>query len=164
MPMASMPIKRKRRARYRIEFARVSAESLHAVGLFTFEFSQLEFTIRVALLGCLELPQEYFDIVTAPYDFAMLCKVAREALSMKRPAKAAELEQWCKDCLKLNEDRVRIAHGTWSIGVSGPTARHVSRNSLKANFYFGTVAEIDQLCNEAQRLMQGILDFKPAGT
>lgn len=143
-----------------MEFARVSAESLHAVGLFTLEFSQLEFTIRVALLACLELPQEYFDIITAPYDFVMLCNVAREALSLKTPARAVELKQWHKDCMKLNDERVRIAHGTWTIGISGPTARHVSRNSLKPKFYFGTVAEINRLSDEAQRLLQGIIGFK----
>jgi len=154
--------KKQQRRQLRMEFARVTAVGLHAVGRFTFEFSQLEFTIRVALLACLELPQEYFDIVTAPYDFAMLCKVTREALSLKTPERAAELEQWCKDCLKLNDDRVRIAHGTWTLGPDGPSVRHVSRNSLKARHYFGTTAEIDRLSDEAQRLLQQILAFKAA--
>jgi hypothetical protein len=54
--------KKTRKRRIRREFARVSAEGLHALGRFTFEFSQLEFTIRVALLACLELRQEYFDM------------------------------------------------------------------------------------------------------
>jgi hypothetical protein len=163
MPQSKAKKKHKKPTRrdLRIEFARVTSAGLNAVGRFTFEFSQLEFSIRVALLACLKLPQEYFDIVTAPYDFAMLCKVTREAMTLKAPERKDELEEWCKECLKLNEDRVRMAHGTWTLGSSGPSVRHVSRNTLKAHHYFGTPAEIHRLADEAQRLLQAILGFKP---
>ena len=50
---------------------------------FIFEFSQLEFTIRVALgraldVGPIGWDDERFDAVTSPSDFAALCRVNSE--------------------------------------------------------------------------------------
>jgi hypothetical protein len=45
------------------------------IGAFIFQFSQLEFTVRVMVNGILNLTEEPFDIVTSPYDFSMLCGV-----------------------------------------------------------------------------------------
>lgn len=51
------------------------ALTFHALGEFIFEFSQLEFTIRFALAAYLGLHDDYFDAVTGPNDFRMLCAV-----------------------------------------------------------------------------------------
>ena len=50
---------------------------LEAIGRFVFQFSQLEYTIRVALGSTLSLPNgPIFHAVTASYDFRSLCQVA----------------------------------------------------------------------------------------
>ena len=52
---------------------------LEAIGrfVFVFQFSQLEYTIRVALGSTLSLPNgPIFHAVTASYDFRSLCQVA----------------------------------------------------------------------------------------
>jgi len=54
------------------EAARLSG-SFKQIGAFVFQFSQLEFSIRVVLGGILQLTDEQFDAVTAPYDFLILC-------------------------------------------------------------------------------------------
>jgi|SRR5580658_6812641 hypothetical protein len=141
---------RKKKAR---AFWAMNAAGFRAIGRFTFELSQLEFSIRAVLAGHLELPAKYFDIVTAPYDFAMLCKVFREVVGAdKSNAQKKQLERWCDACLALNTERVRIAHGTWTLGSEGPSARVVSRSTLKPKSYFGTPEEIDRLSDEAEHL------------
>lgn len=45
----------------------------------------------------------------------------------------AEITSTFNACLAMNDERVRIAHGTWTIGGG---ARHVSRTSLKAKSHF----------------------------
>ena len=53
------------------------SEVLEAIGRFVFQFSQLEYTIRVALGSTLSLPNgPIFHAVTASYDFRSLCQVA----------------------------------------------------------------------------------------
>jgi hypothetical protein len=100
---------RKKKAR---AFWAMNAAGFRAIGRFTFELSQLEFSIRAVLAGHLELPAKYFDIVTAPYDFAMLCKVFREVVGAdKSNAQKKQLERWCDACLALkygeSADRTR---------------------------------------------------------
>lgn len=50
------------------------------IGEFVYKFSQLEFLIKHRLFKALGLKQELFDIITRPYDFAMLCTVSAETL------------------------------------------------------------------------------------
>src|SRR5579862_300944 len=97
--------KKQRKKKKARAFMAMSAAGFKAIGRFTFEFSQLEFVIRALLAGQLELTVRQFDIVTAPYDFAMLCKVTREVLiaKMSDEQKKAELKRWCGACLTLND-------------------------------------------------------------
>lgn len=72
--------------KHRITAAKLDEEQRQtneAIGAFIFAFSQLEFTIRVRLARVLGLKESMADIVTGPYDFAMLCVVSREANASK---------------------------------------------------------------------------------
>jgi hypothetical protein len=133
-------------------------QGFQAIGAFVFEFSQLDFTIRAFLAGLLKLPDAQFDIVTGPYDFAMLCRVSREIAIQRFPKQKAAIEDVFNRCLKLNDDRVKVAHGMWSDTTDGRlAARHVGRNSLKAKFYFGDPKELPGLRETAQKLMKEVL-------
>jgi len=57
------------------------------IGEFVYWFSQLEFTIRARLSAALSLPDNQFDIVISPYDFAMLCTVSEKAIESTIPRK-----------------------------------------------------------------------------
>ena len=123
------------------------------IGRFLFEFSQLEFTIRVQLAGLLKLPEDNFDIVTSPYDFAMLCTVT-QALALKhRPENAEVIREVFSSCRALNDRRVHVAHGLWTLGGEGLVVRHVSRASLHPKFHFERVGDLRRLADEAQRLI-----------
>ena len=87
------------------------------IGEFVFWFSQLEFTIRARLAAALSLPDSQFDIVISPYDFAMLCTVSEKLLSQQFPEKAVDIEKVFKRCRAINDERVGIAHGTWTHGT-----------------------------------------------
>ena len=59
--------------------------------------------------------------------------------------------------MTLNDDRVRVAHGMWTLGRDGLVARHVQRSSLQPQYFFEKRNELGRLAEEAQRLMQAVL-------
>lgn len=124
-----------------------------AIGEFVFRFSQLEFTIRARLFNALGLKQELFDIITSPYDFAILCTVTAETLKAApglTDKRKKLIDNFFKECKGFNaEYRVIVAHGLWT--TSG--ARHVSRNTLKPKMHFPKVEEIKKRCDELRILM-----------
>ncbi|SFM50617.1 hypothetical protein SAMN05216573_102171 [Bradyrhizobium sp. Rc3b] len=124
-----------------------------AIGEFVYKFSQLEFLIKYRLFKELGLKQELFDIITAPYDFAVLCTVSAETLKAKPEiddAKRKMVDRYFKDCKGFNAaNRVVIAHGVWS--TSG--ARHVSRSSLKPDLHSRDLKEIKAKCAEITQLV-----------
>jgi hypothetical protein len=110
-----------------------SEEFFRATGEFIFKFSQLEYLIKSALASYLKLRDDQFDVVVGPYDFAMLCTVAEKTIKLDFDAEYhPALKSFFNKCRKLNQVRVVVAHGSWS--VSG--ARHTSRQSLEAKMHF----------------------------
>ena len=54
----------------------------------------------------------------------------------------------------MNDERVRIAHGTWTLGGG---ARHVPRGTLKAQFHFEKPKKIVEKTVEVKKLMAGVV-------
>jgi hypothetical protein len=103
------------------------------------------------LARALDLPQDLFDIIIGPYDFAMLCTVTERTL-MRDASKPdqARIRKYFNDCRKLNQEaRVIVAHGSWTF----EGARHVSRSTLTAKHYFAKAADLDKQATETKRLM-----------
>lgn len=140
--------------------AKNRAVQFFGIGRFMFEFSQLEFSIRAVLVSRLGLSEEYFNIVTGPYDFAKLCNVTREASIVKYPAKTVELEKLFGACLKLNESRVLVAHGMWFDDLDGLSLRIVSRGTFKTHTHSFKNDELERLSDKAQELMQRVIGFQ----
>jgi hypothetical protein len=110
------------------------------------------------------LKVEQFIPVTAPYDFATLCRVASTVLQNEAKAdqlKCKHIDKLFKDCLSLNDQRVRIVHGSWSPYHTmengslklGPSATHVSRGTLRPSEYFKSSEEVEKEAEEAHRLV-----------
>jgi hypothetical protein len=129
------------------------SEGFRLIGAFIFNFSQLEFTIRARLATALHLPDEKFNAVIAPYDFAMLCTVTANILGQAFPKQNAQIKKLFNDCRTLNDHRVRIAHGLWTHGDRGLIARHVSRQTLEPQFFYDDPGELVRLAESAQQLM-----------
>jgi hypothetical protein len=126
----------------------------NSIGHFIYWFSQLEFSIKMRLAGALDLPEDLFDIIIGPYDFAMLCTVTEHTL-IREASKPDQgrIKKYFSDCRKLNQEaRVVVAHGSWTF----EGARHVSRNTLRAKHYFAKAADLNKQAKETKRLM-GIL-------
>src|SRR6478752_3787469 len=88
------------------------------IGEFICTFSQLEEMLRLTLAEVIRLPkEELLEPVTASYDFSTLCNVVVAAYRLRYAAadlkKAAIFEKLISRCRRLNDDRVRIVHGTW---------------------------------------------------
>ena len=108
----------------------------------------------------LGLSAEYFDIVTGPYDFVMLCNVTEKASIVKYPAKEADIEKVFKECRKLNDSRVLVAHAMWTDDFDGLSARSFSRTSLKTQTHEFKKDELERLSAKAQELMQRVIGFR----
>lgn len=148
------------------ELARASNElrdrGLQGIGRFLFEFSQLEFTIQAVLTARLGLSEAYFNIVTAPYDFRKLCTVTCKVSRIKYPTKKAEIEKLFKECLKLNDSRVIVAHGLWTDDMDGLSVRSVSRGTFQPQVHSFKKDELHRLSQKAQELMKRVLGFQGA--
>ena len=128
------------------------------IGQFIFWFSQLEFTIRVRLSAELGLEQKLFDFVVAPYDFTVLCTVASKVLTHRHPDGEADFRKVFNECRRLNDERVRIAHGTWTHGAEGFSARHTARQTLDAKFFYEKPDVLVELTQTAERLMRDVIE------
>ena len=132
----------------------------HGIGRFLHEFSQLEFTIRAVLASRLGLEDRYFDIVTASYDFRILCAVTSKVTSIMYPEKKPEVEALFKECQSLNDSRVHVAHGTWIDDTDGLSARVFSRNALETTHRSFKNDELLKLADKAQELLQRVIGFR----
>jgi hypothetical protein len=130
-----------------------------AIGKFVIQFSQLEYIVRHLLGAMMDLRDPQFDIITGSFDFARLCKVT-EAYLLSLTDCDEKLAEHAKTtfakCLKVNDDRVRIVHGTWLLG---PGTSHLSRNSLKMTRHFEKPEEIVAKALEAKALMSDIVEI-----
>jgi TPR repeat protein len=130
---------------------REEAKLQTSIGHSIYWFSQLEFTMKSRLADALELPEDLFNIITGPYDFAMLCTVTEKAVTRTAAAgDHAKIKKYFNACRKVNQEaRVIVAHGSWTF----EGARHVSRNTLTAKHYFAKAADLDKQATETKRLM-----------
>lgn len=160
-----MAAKKKRRVITKAMLAALQKEArernytFRAIGHFLFEFSQLEFSIRAVLFAKLKLPQNSFDLVISPFDFATLCNVTCKMSCLLDPEREADITSLYNQCRALNDERVRVAHGLWSHGPGGMVARHVARSSLTAKYHFEDPDELDRLAERAQHLLKSVMGF-----
>ncbi|SRR5579884_1640460 len=131
-------------------------EQYQAMGKFVYQFSQLEQAIRYLLSDLLELTPEQFHIVTAPYDFAALCRVVSsliQSLPYCDEATESEAVDLFNKCLEVNDARVRLVHGTWE----DDGAHHVSRATMKQKLYFANTGEITRQTDKAKGCMNRVV-------
>jgi inorganic pyrophosphatase len=118
--------------------ATARVELFLAIGEFIFEFSQLEFTIRHLLACMLDLKDDKsFDTIVSPYDFRTLCDVTSSYIQDAADCDddlRTHVKKTFDSCKALNDERVRVAHGTWSIGEAHATShgKHSRRVSISS--------------------------------
>jgi hypothetical protein len=138
-------------------FADAEAEFCRLIGAFLMEFSQLETMLQARLAQAIELPEEFSNIIMSAFDFARLCAVTEAILITEQAEREGEIRKIFNECKRLNEDRVRVAHGLITHDLDGSFAiRAVSRSSFKEAWHFGN-GELQGLIDEAQGLMKRVL-------
>jgi hypothetical protein len=101
-------------------------QTFRAIGRFMYEFSQVEYTIRVYLAQEIRLSDEHFHVAMA-LDVALLCNVTKKVFA-KVPA-AARITAAINEFFEINAVRTRVAHGLWVPFREGGSVHHVSRNT-----------------------------------
>ncbi|WP_315751457.1 MULTISPECIES: hypothetical protein [unclassified Bradyrhizobium] len=127
-----------------------------AIGQFVFWFSKLEGMLKSDLAGLLDLENQHLDPVMSAFDFAQLCSVLK-AIKRKglTDVAAKRVDDYFKDCMKVNDERVRVVHGDWTLaGV-----RVVSRGSREPKIYFSQPAELLRWSDKAKDLAQRYYEF-----
>jgi hypothetical protein len=135
-----------------------------SVGRFVLEFSHLELMIRHALIVALQLNFEYVDVIAASYDFRTLCNVTKKVFLCRFPsyseAEQKDIENLLNECMSVNDERVRIAHGTWYVDESGSAGvRHVSRATLEPKFFYSHIKNLDRVTDKLQKLKSRLAKF-----
>ena len=130
-----------------------SEETYLAIGRFMFEFSQLEMSLRNFTALEAGVKDRYFDAVMT-HDFSLLCTIAQEllGLSWESEGKKTKFLGIIKECRKLNDVRVRVAHGLWVPFRGGGTVHHVSRSSLKAKMSSDQAQELEERAKAVNQL------------
>lgn len=130
------------------------------LGQFIVEFSQLEFSIRAAIGGYLNIPSELINIILSEYQFISLCRVWKLLANKFHPESIEVTKKIFKELLSINTDRVRVAHGLWTPGVDTIEALHITRGAEKVEAFFSEPGELKSLAHECQRLIQEIIGFR----
>jgi hypothetical protein len=157
--------------------AAASSEAFEKIGEFIFWFSQVELVVREVLSEILYLPPEVVFVgpITASYDFRVLCDVTVAACRSRctDPGAVADFQKLISACKKLNDDRVRIVHGTW---VTRPPwaedkgramAIHMSQQSLKTAIHFTkphALAELVHKCIDLHGKLHSVCERLSACT
>ena len=132
-----------------------------AIGRFIDEYSQLETILKLVIAKAIGLKRKHFDALMT-HDFALTCVLAKTVLAESvEPKKSKAFETLISDCLKLNEDRVRVVHGLWLITGKEGGASHVSRNSLKRSSHFQDPYELAKLAEKAAVLRFNLAQIFP---
>jgi hypothetical protein len=95
------------------------------------------------IADAVKLPNEDASAVIS-HDFAMLRTIVEKVLSRRMDeARKTQLRAVIKRARALNDHRVRIVHGVWSIGRRAGRLHHVSRQKLEvASHYQWNAQEI----------------------
>jgi hypothetical protein len=136
----------------------IAAEKTYrAIGRFIYEFSQLEYEIRVRVSDEIGLPDWHFNEIMV-HDFTMLCNAALKVFEFAYNTEKhrwVEMEPLLKKALGLGVIRNSVAHGLWVPSMEGGKVIHVSR-SLKPNISVEQADALEKKADEANAVRAGI--------
>jgi hypothetical protein len=130
-----------------------------AIGRFIFEFSQLEFFLKIVIGDAAQVSAIHFDQIMS-HDFAMLCTIGQKVLSREFDKdNNAKLDTMIRRCRELNNHRVRIVHGLWKIDSKSGALEHVSRQKLVVTKHYVNPVELADLADQANSCVNDVMWF-----
>jgi hypothetical protein len=149
-------------AAFEVEYG-CNPETLYrSIGRFVFNFSRFEDVLRWRVFACLQLNARQGGFVTPAIDFAFLCRLGKVVFQERyrdEPKKLDELSYVLNTALRINEDRVRVAHGSWYLNPPAGFTVHTSRNSLEEGTFFYQPGELDRLADQLFALRHRLWDL-----
>ena len=133
-------------------------ELYRSIGIYIFEFSRLDDTLKCAASSLLGLSDEQYDGIMPAIDFVTACNLCKAQIIALLPDDKATAEalDLLNKCLKTNEDRNRVAHGFWFSASRSFASIHSSRTSFKQGLYFREPGELTRKATEIRSLRESI--------
>jgi hypothetical protein len=122
-------------------------KTYRSIGLFMFEFSQVEYSLRKAVGEELALKSEHADAVTSTFDVGVLCNLAMMLFGDR-----GDMKKLINRFRELNNTRQRVAHGLWVPADDGGFVHHIARTNLKGVIYRQQADALEKLAEEASGL------------
>jgi hypothetical protein len=120
-----------------------------AMGRFISEFSQLEYALKLSIAKKVGVKGRHIPAVMS-HDFGLTCTIAQEILSeIVDPKDLKKFKTFINKCKSLNDHRVRVAHGLWSIRNWGGVLQHVSRQNFQIERHYQEPAVLAGLADDA---------------
>ena len=132
--------------------AKATEKTYLAIGRFMFEFSQMEYAVRDLLGKEIGLKEEYFSAVMESYDVALLIRIASDVFKKSRGEDATTICKLLKRFLRMNEERIQVAHGLWVPFMDGGTVHHTSRNKLTPEIFTERAEHLEKLSDDLCQL------------
>jgi len=128
-----------------------------SIGKFIVRFSQLEAWIRLSCLGFFfETDPDAVLILVESYDFRALVGLTR-TLYERKFSKTSDIVRAAssvfKQCLDINDQRVRLVHSTWIL--SSPDsfgALHTGRQNFRSDVFFKQIEEIERVIEKIEKV------------
>ena len=139
-------------------------KTYRAIGRFIYEFSIVEFVIRLKLAEEIGLNKQH-DAVVEGYDVRMLCAVAKDVFSKSRAKEKADLiKRLINEFSKLNDIRNRVVHGLWQPQMEGGAVRHFYRQKITPERFYKQAGELEEKADNANSLSKRLMQaFKNDG-
>lgn len=118
--------------------------------------------MRWRVFACLQLDARQGGLVTPAMDFAFLCRLGRVVFRERysdEPEKLEQLLDVLNEALRINDDRVRVAHGSWYLNPPAGYTVHTSKSSLKEGTFFYQLGELDGLADKLLALRHRLWDL-----
>ncbi|HVR58989.1 MAG TPA: hypothetical protein VMT72_19435 [Pseudolabrys sp.] len=122
-----------------------------AIGRFIFEFSQLEAGMKYHIAEQCGIKDEHYNVLMV-YDFALLCTIAEKVLVRMGDSNGKILKNIISECRRMNDVRVRVAHGLWVPFMQGGTVSHVSRQNLTPRLSSDQTQELERCASQTNAL------------
>lgn len=135
--------------------------SFKLIGEFVVRFSQLETLLRVVLSAEARVQSDLRDAFVMALDFALLVSVLKNFYEKKLSGNAAlrgRVNSALNQCLAVNNERVRVAHGMWILDEAGMAKlMHFRRGALASDTHYGDAAKIGASIALAEKAFDSLL-------
>jgi hypothetical protein len=124
-----------------------------AIGRFIAEFSVIESILKGHLAIEVKLRTDFYDAIIT-HDFSLLCTAVLQVFSstIQDEALVEDLKKFISRCRKINDVRVKVAHGDWWPHEAGGAVRHVSRQKLESVRSTDMTEALEKHADEAYQL------------